>query len=473
MTELLGCKKMLNFTIFIKQRNNFKSSVLKFWQLIIAVTILKIMQQLQLLDLNQRRKLVPNPNYIKIFFGKILYHSGCHALNFSSNVLIFLTFVFNVVFLKSFDMQNKPLHIVAFDNPFPANYGGAIDVFYKIKALYELGFDIYLHCFITSNDEVASELKKLTRAVYLYQKNRNPFFLFSSFPFSVKSRFQKDLLTNIKTVDAPVLFEGLQSTMVLHNQDFGNRKLFLRLHNLENHYYNGLASSETNWLKKRLYQLEAKKYEHYLEILNRFKTVFTLSILETEAVNKLANNAQYIPVFHGNTTLKDMSEFGNYGFYHGDLRLADNKKAASFLIECFKEISDYSLIIASNNGKNYIENQIKNTPNISFATIDNDLHLAQLLHDAQINVMLSFQQSGTKLKLVNALFNSRFCLINKNMVDDERLLSLCEIATSKTEFITKINTLKTKPFRNANRSDVLLEVLNDAENAKKMADFLN
>jgi len=370
-------------------------------------------------------------------------------------------------------MQNKPLHIVAFDNPFPANYGGAIDVFYKIKVLYELGFDIYLHCFVTSNNKVAPELKKLTKAVYLYQKNRNPFFLFSSFPFSVKSRFQKDLLTNIKTVDAPILFEGLQSTMVLHNQDFGSRKLFLRLHNLENQYYTGLASSETNWLKKRLYQLEAKKYQHYLEILNRFETVFTLSILETETVNKLANNAQYIPVFHGNSTLKDKSEFGSYAFYHGDLRLADNKKAASFLIECFKEISDYSLIIASNNGKNYIENQIKNTPNISFVTIDNDLHLAQLLHDAQINVMLSFQQSGTKLKLVNALFNSRFCLINKNMVDDERLLSLCEIATSKTEFITKINTLKTKPFRHTNRIDVLLDVLNDAENAKKIAYFLN
>ena len=44
-------------------------------------------------------------------------------------------------------MENKRLHIVAFDVPFPANYGGAIDVFYKLKALHQLGIRITLHCF--------------------------------------------------------------------------------------------------------------------------------------------------------------------------------------------------------------------------------------------------------------------------------------------------------------------------------------
>ena len=43
--------------------------------------------------------------------------------------------------------QNKEIHIVAFTIPYPANYGGVIDVFYKIKALYKLGVKINLHCF--------------------------------------------------------------------------------------------------------------------------------------------------------------------------------------------------------------------------------------------------------------------------------------------------------------------------------------
>ena len=41
----------------------------------------------------------------------------------------------------------KEIHIVTFDIPYPVNYGGVIDVFYKIKALKEAGIKIHLHCF--------------------------------------------------------------------------------------------------------------------------------------------------------------------------------------------------------------------------------------------------------------------------------------------------------------------------------------
>ena len=34
--------------------------------------------------------------------------------------------------LLSITMQTKPLHIISFDNPFPPDFGGAIDVFYKV-----------------------------------------------------------------------------------------------------------------------------------------------------------------------------------------------------------------------------------------------------------------------------------------------------------------------------------------------------
>ena len=44
-------------------------------------------------------------------------------------------------------MKAKHLHIVALNIPFPANYGGAIDIYYKVKALHEIGYTIHLHCF--------------------------------------------------------------------------------------------------------------------------------------------------------------------------------------------------------------------------------------------------------------------------------------------------------------------------------------
>jgi hypothetical protein len=39
------------------------------------------------------------------------------------------------------------INIVAFDVPFPANYGGVIDVFHKIKTFNQLGVKVHLHCF--------------------------------------------------------------------------------------------------------------------------------------------------------------------------------------------------------------------------------------------------------------------------------------------------------------------------------------
>jgi hypothetical protein len=39
------------------------------------------------------------------------------------------------------------IHIISFDVPYPANYGGVMDVFYKLKNLHALGTHIILHCY--------------------------------------------------------------------------------------------------------------------------------------------------------------------------------------------------------------------------------------------------------------------------------------------------------------------------------------
>lgn len=363
-------------------------------------------------------------------------------------------------------MQNKPLHIISFDNPFPPDFGGVIDVFYKIKALHSLGFTIYLHCYYEDRNIVSEELKAITEEVYLYKKNKNPFFVFSKFPLPVICRFQGEIIENIKKNNAPILFEGLHSTMILQRASFNNKK-YLRLHNIESNFYAGMSSSETNMIKKILYHFVYKKYKVYQNIISDFNYVFALSEHEYSEAKKMNTNCIYIPVFHGNETNATLSEYGNYAFYHGDLRLSDNKRAAQFLIDIFKEITDYDLIIASSNGKKLIESKSKNVPNVKFVAIKNETHLDELFANAHINVMLSFQEAGTKLKVINSLFKSRFCLINKNMVDDQRVLSLCEIAATKEDFIGKIRILKSKAYtQNESRRKLLKNVLNDKNNAK-------
>ena len=43
--------------------------------------------------------------------------------------------------------SDPELNIVSFDVPYPPNYGGAIDIYFKLETLNDLGVKIYLHCF--------------------------------------------------------------------------------------------------------------------------------------------------------------------------------------------------------------------------------------------------------------------------------------------------------------------------------------
>ena len=48
--------------------------------------------------------------------------------------------------------MDQHLHIISFDIPWPPNYGGVIDVFYKIKTLSEAGVTfIFIALSITAN----------------------------------------------------------------------------------------------------------------------------------------------------------------------------------------------------------------------------------------------------------------------------------------------------------------------------------
>ena len=66
-------------------------------------------------------------------------------------------------------MVNK-LHIVSFDVPFPTNYGGVIDVFYKLKALHKQGVEIYLHVYEYGIGE-QKELLNYCKEVFYYPRN--------------------------------------------------------------------------------------------------------------------------------------------------------------------------------------------------------------------------------------------------------------------------------------------------------------
>lgn len=371
-------------------------------------------------------------------------------------------------------MINQSLHIISFDNPFPPAYGGVIDVFYKIKALHSIGVKVHLHCFVDEIPADYSVLKEYTASVFFYVRKNKFWSYFQLMPFSVHSRFSYEMINRLHQDNFPILFEGLQTTSMLNHFNNKSRKLFLRLHNNEEKYYSGISKSEKNIFKKGIYWLESKKYKHFQKsVFNQFEKVFTLSETENNEINLFSKNSVYVPVFHGNNTMKSFSKQGEIALYHGDLRISDNKKAVDFLISVFKEIPEYKFIIASKSGRKEVENKIKNTSNISFVEAKDHLVLNKLFEQTHLHVLYSFQQSGTKLKVINSLFNGRFCLINSNMVDDKNIQNLCSLAETKEEYKSKIIELMQKSYdHDENRTKVLAKVLNDIENAKIIANSI-
>ena len=203
-------------------------------------------------------------------------------------------------------MTPNVLHIVTFNNPDPPNYGGAIDVYYKLKALSNIGIELHLHIFNCNGNDIV-DLQSICKEVYTYSKKwASMFYLFSSLPFSVAIRRNKNLLKNLNNVEAPILFEGLQSTAVLTGNTF-QYPIIVRAHNIEHHYYQGIAKSETNVFKKWIYNRQALKMKKYEKVLKNSDLILSLSCYEQSYFEEhYQNKCVYIPVFQSNNEVEKL-----------------------------------------------------------------------------------------------------------------------------------------------------------------------
>lgn len=337
-------------------------------------------------------------------------------------------------------MIKKQLHIVSFDVPYPADYGGAIDVFYKIKALKELGIEIYLHVFDYGRGKPV-ELENYCKKVFYYPREKKLINFFSTIPFIAKTRNNQELIKQLKTIDAPILFEGLHTTFSLLNETFYNRKIAVRAHNIEHDYYLGLFKSETNLFKKIFFLAESLKLKNYEPIVKKVDFIFTISPFEQQYFNhQFPDKAHYIPVFHPNKANKAIEQKGSKILYHGDLRIADNIKSVQFLINVFKDFP-HKLTIASSFENSSIQQKIAKQKNIEFVKISAQNTMDELFKQAQINILLTNQKTGIKLKLINALHQGRFVIANSYMIEDTGLEDLCVLANGKQNIRESINKL--------------------------------
>ena len=371
--------------------------------------------------------------------------------------------------------QIKEIHIVSFNIPYPPNYGGVIDVFYKIKALYELGIEINLHCFKYDRPE-SSELEKYCKSVRYYNRPKSIKHFFSKLPFIVKSRSNKNLFINLIQDSYPIIFEGLHTSFYLNKiLDTKHKQIIVRAHNIEHDYYKALAYKEKNILRKFYFSREAFKLKNYESILKSDIKIAAITEKDCNYFKTINNRTSLIPAFHPFNTININTGLGNYILYHGDLSVNENIDAAQFIINKICPSVDFKFIIAGRNPDKKLTQIINKQINIELIANPDNKEMESLIHNAQINLLITSQSTGIKLKLINALHIGRHCIVNKEMIDGTQMNSLCNIRNSPEEIITEIKEIINQSFSELEinkRKQGLLKIVNNKENAQKLINLL-
>lgn len=348
-------------------------------------------------------------------------------------------------------LRELDLHIVAFDVPFPADYGGVIDVFYKAKSLSDMGLSIALHVFDYGRGRQA-DLEKIAAEVHYYPRKNNLLKQLSSLPFIVNSRSSELLFRRLKADQAPILFEGLHSTYYLDHPDLANRNKIVRTHNVEHDYYSALSEAHKGW-RKFYFKWEAKRLLQYEKVLDAANHILAISQSDQKYFEKYKAKVHLLFPFHPFQVEEHQFSQEDFALYHGNLAVAENQKAAEFLLTVFADL-DFKLVIAGKNPRAELKQKIKQFHQVQLIENPNDAELKQLIQTAKVNCLPTFQATGVKLKLIRALIEGNNLLVNQPMLEGTNLAQFCEIANNKEEWQQKVIAL----FQNGKSKADILQV---------------
>lgn len=374
--------------------------------------------------------------------------------------------------------MNSDLHIVSFDLPYPPGYGGIIDIYYKIRFLSEAGISVHLHYFrygrSQSEDETGrAELEKHCAAVHGYDRMTGLQSAFSPEPYIVYSRRSEELVRNLCADRHPILFEGMHCCHYLGDPRLKGRLLIYRESNIEHEYYRQLASTERSFLKKIYFLIESRKLKRFQTRLASASRMLAVSSTDCEYLRQEFPDKEvlFIPSFHRDAEVHSVPGKGDFVLYQGNLHVPENFAAAEFLIRNVWQAGMPPLVIAGRNPDSRLLKLASLRENIRIVPNPGDEELSELLRTAHINLLMTFRPAGLKLKLLNALYNGRFCLVNGAMISGTTLGPLCELAESPEEFREKVRALFHVSFGEEeiiSRSKILKEHYSNEGNGKRL-----
>lgn len=373
--------------------------------------------------------------------------------------------------------MDKHLHIISLTVPYPVDYGGVFDIFNKIVSLHEAGIKIHLHCF--SNDGIKHPmLSFFCEEIFYYPRRRGLKGFSLRLPYIVSSRSDEKLLSRLNKDDHHILIEGIHCSALLLDKRFDKRKIFLRLHNVEHLYYKKLFLASSSFFKKIYYLFESrllKKYE--IRVAGKASMIFAVSESDAQFYknNLEITNIRFLPVFAGFQQVSSEKGTGNFCLYHGNLSIPENEMAARWLLNKVFDHLDIPMVIAGKNPSQQLMHAAEKNKNVTVISNPSERDLQHLITHAQVHVLPSFNNTGVKLKLINALFNGRHCVVNTVSARGSGLEELCIIEDDEEKFSLAVAEAFKTPFTAGDiqkRNDSLTDMFNAKINCSRLIHWI-
>jgi glycosyltransferase involved in cell wall biosynthesis len=273
--------------------------------------------------------------------------------------------------------------------------------------------------------------------------------------------------------DYPILLEGVHCSYLLNDERFAGRKIILRLHNVEYRYYRQLFHAERSLLKKIYYLHESKVLRKYERSIADKVQVLAVSDQDGELYRQEfgASHVDTLPVFVPFSEIRSREGTGCFCLYHGNLSIAENEQAVAWLLKKVFHGLHVPLIVAGKDPSARLIRLVGRYPQGCLIPNPSQEEMQDLIAKAQIHLLPSFHSTGVKLKLLNALFNGRHCVVNEQAIQASGLEPGCHIAADAAGFRQLIAQLYKQPFTAdevRSRQKLLLEQFDNGKNTEKL-----
>lgn len=350
------------------------------------------------------------------------------------------------------------VHMISMDAPVPPLYGGMAEVSSQLEALALGGFRTELHAFVPPRRRREVALRWMESQVaeseaaaihllngtspkpaipsvrlWLYPRNGWSSF-FQRLPYLVASRASVPLVRRLESAPTPVVVHGYHGLWSAGVSRSVARRSFLRVHNPERVYYQGLADAEPgkglkSWIRKKYYRIEARRLVRFEQrVLPHLPLagVWALTPGDAEAVAPFFRTPVVVIPPAVPALPQTESVWGDgapFLLVHGKLSVAENDWAGHRWLDVWEEVvrqgrvePNMQCVVAGQGASGALRRRAASLPRVRLVDTPSPEEMTQLLRAAAVHGQLAVHRAGIKYKLLNALQTDAPILGNRDLV---------------------------------------------------------